>query len=149
MENKEFVDELKARPIGSVKSRLTPAQLSLRRRISMAYQAGGLEEQPPTPEAARIYQENPMGAFYMTKSEPPQAKRAFGVAQSNVGSDRLCTITAMVAFNNVTLGGTAVSDLQPVDDWPDDIYERFETGFYQQPEIFLDPLGWVIQAVNS
>lgn len=132
--------ELAERPLNNpaVVQHFTPEQMAVRQEIGKfltkkTYQ-DALEK---SPDLAPFYLTHPPYLFYSNR------KRLFGILKTEEGEVRAHTVKAMVMFNNQTVGGTSLNDMEGTTSWSAEDYEFFTSGMVPTPAVFTDPLGFL------
>ena len=91
-----------------------------------------------TPVMRKIYEENPLWAFYVDKNGRP--RRSFGVAMDVTGHPVLHTLIPV--GRNLKLENTRAADLHKVDGWSQVQHERIRES--KHPGLFQDPCGFLL-----
>ena len=138
--------EMQERPI-SARATYTEEQFKVRQDIGkiltkLTYENAVEQGQP---NLAKGYLTHPPYLFY-TNDTGTIKKRIYGMCMDESGDLRAHTVCAMTMINNVTLGGTPLSELVTQDKWTDEQYNHLTSGLITESGAFTDPLGFCIFA---
>lgn len=134
--------ELARQPPGQAWMDLTPEQVRLRQEMGQRMCSHFNRADDTMDDDIRAaYEEKPMWGFYVD-AVSGLPKRIYGMCQGADGEWSAHTSSAMLMFNNLTVGGTPLAALTRVDAWSPAHIDRFR--MTPNPGLFLDPLGFIL-----
>ena len=99
------------------------------------------------PEIAEVYLKYPTSKFY-TDKDHKMIRRIYGMMQTDTGF-RAHAITALIMMNNSPIDGVPIENLVPLDNWEQDHLARLNSGLITHPQLFTDPLGFLLLVYNN
>lgn len=113
-----------------------------------------LTDETMSPEHKQIYEKFPMWRFYTdAKSSSHIARRMYGICgQDDKGKWSLYMVSARVRWVNDVIGGVPCDEVRALDEWTSEqLVFLNEWALPEQRYVlatFLDPLGFIIHAIN-
>lgn len=130
----------------------TDEQLAMRKTIGAKVQDYLLSIEPkPSPEIVAIYNKRPMWKFYVNADNrgPTLPRRVYGVAVTPPPEreERAHAVTAHFGYVNDVVGGVPIEELKEVESWDHESLAVIDCT--PHPELFLDPLGFLLLIDSS
>jgi hypothetical protein len=133
-EKKEMTD----RPIGTIN--FTAEQFAIRdqigKKLNTLFYRDAFKN---CPDIAKGYLTHPIHKFYTNDSDVK--RRIVGMSITDSGKLVADTVTAMTLFNNRTVGGCLIDELNLINYWNSEQLSFLKSGLINHVHIFLDPIG--------